>query len=361
MSEHDLKTWPEPFAALLDGRKTFEIRRNDRDYQVGDVLVLREYEPPQWIDNVLPRPLPEHFTGRVVRRRVTYMVHGGAWGIPPDLCVMGIADEEDQERKRGTTMKIQDHVADGMQHAEKRLEMLLAETQRLQKRGRLHNHPTREEYISFAYGNVALHNPNVTKEMVEQAAEEFFARKPKGFFFRPETCERCKHMNHHGDEQGAIAERASMDYEPKRDSFKSIYMSLALMLAGRSTCVRLHVGTVITTTDYRKVLAVGYNGNAAGQPNICDRTGEDGVGNCGCLHSEENAIINCDAPRATPKIVFVTHLPCVMCAKRLINLGGVKLVVWDADYRIKDSLGLLESAGIDNERIARPAAPWGLP
>ena len=102
-----------------------------------------------------------------------------------------------------------------------------------------------------------------------------------------------------------------------RPSFETIYMKLAETLAARSTCKRLKVGTVITSTDYRKVLAVGYNGNATGLPNACDR--ED-PGNCGCLHSEENAVINCDAPRSIEKIVFVTHLPCVQCAKRL---GGL--------------------------------------
>lgn len=128
-----------------------------------------------------------------------------------------------------------------------------------------------------------------------------------------------------------------------RPSFEEIYMQLALSLAQRSTCVRLNVGTVITSTDYRKVLAVGYNGNASGLTNQCDR---EEPGNCGCLHSEENAVINCDSPRAMEKIAFVTHLPCVACAKRLINLGGVKKVFYGHEYRIKDSLALLESVGI---------------
>ncbi len=111
----------------------------------------------------------------------------------------------------------------------------------------------------------------------------------------------------------------------------------------QSTCGRLRVGTVITSTDFRKVLAVGYNGNATGLPNCCDR---DEPGNCGCLHSEENAVINCDAPRAVEKIVFVTHLPCAMCAKRLINLGNVKKVFYRTDYRRRDAVGILQSAGI---------------
>lgn len=128
-----------------------------------------------------------------------------------------------------------------------------------------------------------------------------------------------------------------------RPGFHSIYMRLARLLSERSSCRRLAVGTVITTTDFRKVLAVGYNGNASGLPNSCDR---DEAGNCGCLHSEENAVINCDAPRATEKIVYVTHLPCVQCAKRLINLGNVKEVYYAEDYRIRDSVELLKSVGI---------------
>lgn len=128
-----------------------------------------------------------------------------------------------------------------------------------------------------------------------------------------------------------------------RPTFEEVYVEFATSIAKRSTCKRLQVGTVITSIDFRKVLAVGYNGNATGLPNTCDR---DEAGNCGCLHSEENAVINCDVPRETEKIVFVTHLPCPMCAKRLINLGGVKKVLYKEDYRKHDSIDLLESAGI---------------
>ena len=133
-----------------------------------------------------------------------------------------------------------------------------------------------------------------------------------------------------------------------RPSFEKIYMDLALKLSERSTCIRLKVGTVITSTDYRKVLAVGYNGNATGLPNTCDR---HEAGNCGCLHSEENAVINCDAPRSIEKIVFVTHLPCVQCAKRLINLGNVRKIFYGNDYRIRDSIAVLESVGIQIEKL----------
>lgn len=134
----------------------------------------------------------------------------------------------------------------------------------------------------------------------------------------------------------------------ERPSFPKIYMDLAFKLAERSTCARLNVGTVITSTDYRKVLSVGYNGNASGLTNKCDR---EEPGNCGCLHSEENAVINCDSPRFIEKHVFVTHLPCVMCAKRLINLGGVKKIFYANDYRNRDSLEILKSVGIEVEQL----------
>lgn len=129
-----------------------------------------------------------------------------------------------------------------------------------------------------------------------------------------------------------------------RLTFEEVYMNFAQLIARRSTCRRLQVGTVITTTDYRKVLAVGYNGNASGLPNTCDR---DEPGNCGCLHSEENAVINCDTPRQVEKFVFVTHLPCSACAKRLINLGNVRRVVYRDPYRSDEALEILGKVGIE--------------
>jgi dCMP deaminase len=131
-----------------------------------------------------------------------------------------------------------------------------------------------------------------------------------------------------------------------RPSFESIYMRMAKEVSRRSTCSRtnskgelMQVGCIITTPDYRKVLALGYNGNAAGLPNECDSAIP---GNCGCIHAEANAVVNCDAPRQTEKVVFCTHLPCVGCAKLLINLGNVNAVYYAQDYRIRESLRLFD-------------------
>jgi dCMP deaminase len=128
-----------------------------------------------------------------------------------------------------------------------------------------------------------------------------------------------------------------------RPTMIEVYSRMAADLSERSTCSRLRVGTVIASADLRLVLSIGYNGNAIGLPNCCDR---DEPGNCGCLHSEENAIIGCGSPRSEAKIVIVTHSPCVMCAKRIINLGGVDQVYYRTEYRDGSSVDLLRSVGI---------------
>jgi len=64
-ANHELKVWPEYFQALLTGEKTFEIRKDDRGFVVGDVLFLREYSPG-----------PDEYTGREIWRRVTYILKG---------------------------------------------------------------------------------------------------------------------------------------------------------------------------------------------------------------------------------------------------------------------------------------------
>ena len=76
---HDLKCWPEHFAAVRDGLKPFEVRKNDRDFQVGDTLRLWEFDPA----------LALH-TGKYIERAVSYVLAGGQFGVDPDHVVMGL-------------------------------------------------------------------------------------------------------------------------------------------------------------------------------------------------------------------------------------------------------------------------------
>ena len=61
--KHILKTWPEYFQAVWSGEKTFEVRVYDRDYQVGDVLVLKEFDPKT-----------KEYTGSALCKKVTYLI-----------------------------------------------------------------------------------------------------------------------------------------------------------------------------------------------------------------------------------------------------------------------------------------------
>lgn len=42
---HELKIWPQYYCRVADGSKTFEVRENDRGYQVGDTVILKEFDP----------------------------------------------------------------------------------------------------------------------------------------------------------------------------------------------------------------------------------------------------------------------------------------------------------------------------
>ncbi len=76
---HELKTWPEQYQALIDGRKTHEVRRADRPFHIGDVLYLREWQPDM-----------ERYTGRESFWTITWMTNAGTFRLPADVCVMSI-------------------------------------------------------------------------------------------------------------------------------------------------------------------------------------------------------------------------------------------------------------------------------
>ena len=75
---HDLKCDHEPFQALWNSDKYHEVRKNDRDYNVGDYLYLRE----------LDKAGVE--TNRRINAWVSYITPGGSYGLPKDICVMSI-------------------------------------------------------------------------------------------------------------------------------------------------------------------------------------------------------------------------------------------------------------------------------
>lgn len=74
---HNLKTWPAYFSAVCLGSKNFECRKDDRGFNVGDTLILHEYDP----DN--------GYTGGQVTKAITYILRDFE-GVVPGWCVMGL-------------------------------------------------------------------------------------------------------------------------------------------------------------------------------------------------------------------------------------------------------------------------------
>lgn len=72
---HELKCWPDFFEPILEGRKTFELRRDDRGFREGDLLLLREFDPARVV--IDPDTQVETFgayTGREIARRVGFIL-----------------------------------------------------------------------------------------------------------------------------------------------------------------------------------------------------------------------------------------------------------------------------------------------
>lgn len=119
------------------------------------------------------------------------------------------------------------------------------------------------------------------------------------------------------------------------------HMIFAYVVASNSSCKRLKVGAVVTNFDLDTIYGFGYNGNAAGLANTCDSSEP---GKCGCIHAESNALLKV-RENDKNKILFVTHTPCLGCAKLIIN-SGFKYVYYGESYRDTSSLKILNYSGI---------------
>jgi dCMP deaminase len=141
--------------------------------------------------------------------------------------------------------------------------------------------------------------------------------------------------------------------EVTRPPLYEVYMRMAEELAKRSSCVRLQVGTVLTDSDLENVVAIGYNGNAKGFPNRCDT---DQAGACGCIHSEQNALVKAPG-HLRGKVAFVTASPCVMCAKLMIQANVTHLFYREA-YRNPEGINVLKQGGVTVVHYTRWRDTW---
>lgn len=148
-----------------------------------------------------------------------------------------------------------------------------------------------------------------------------------------------------------------------RPSWDEYFMQMAELTAQRSTCLRRKVGAVIVKDKH--IIATGYNGAPRGLRHCGDLGGclrqKLGVPSgqrhelCRALHAEQNAIIQAATLGQSIEnaSIYITHQPCVICAKMIINAGINRIVVKEG-YPDELSAEILEEAGLkiimlDNE------------
>jgi dCMP deaminase len=139
----------------------------------------------------------------------------------------------------------------------------------------------------------------------------------------------------------------SVTQESERPSWDEYFMQITLQVARRSTCPRAAVGAVIVRD--KRILTTGYNGSPQGLPH-CTEVGCLMV-NDHCvrtLHAEQNAIIQgaLHGVDVSGSTLYVTHQPCLNCAKMIIN-AGIRRVVYAGHYPDDIARGFLEEAGVE--------------
>lgn len=144
-------------------------------------------------------------------------------------------------------------------------------------------------------------------------------------------------------------------FEDRRPSWDEYFMGMAKLTAQRSTCLRRKVGAVIVKDKH--IIATGYNGAPKGLSHCAELGGclreqlkvPSGQRHelCRALHAEQNAIIQ--AATLGQSIeganIYITHQPCSICSKMIINAGISRIVV-DEGYPDELATKLLEEAGI---------------
>ena len=149
-----------------------------------------------------------------------------------------------------------------------------------------------------------------------------------------------------------------------RPAIDEYFLKIATVVAERSTCRRHHVGAVAVRDKH--ILATGYNGAAAGIKDClelgCLRD-EQGIASgtrheiCRGIHAEQNVIIQASLHGVSLEgaTIYVTHSPCILCAKMLVN-ARIKRFVTFGNYADDAFMALFDEAGVLYEKHPAPSS-----
>lgn len=150
-----------------------------------------------------------------------------------------------------------------------------------------------------------------------------------------------------------------------RPSWDTYFMQMACLANSRSNCMKRRVGAVLVGDN--RVIATGYNGTARSMLNCneggCKRCNSNtkrglNLGECMCLHAEENAILEAGAGKAKGATLYSTTAPCLNCAKKIVQVGVVR-VVYDLEYNATehDSETYFMKAGVKLDKHSTRQRP----
>jgi len=128
-----------------------------------------------------------------------------------------------------------------------------------------------------------------------------------------------------------------------KPKWRKAYMDVAERFAQLSSAKKLKVGAVLVKGD--SIVAIGYNGTPAGWSNDCEDKNGETVSEV--IHAEANCVAklakSCISGEGT--IMFVTHAPCIHCAK-IIYSAGIERVYYKNIYRDEAGINFLKKCNI---------------
>ena len=137
-----------------------------------------------------------------------------------------------------------------------------------------------------------------------------------------------------------------------KTKYKLTHMRAAHLYSELSTARRLKVGALVVKDD--RIISIGYNGMPKGWDNNCEHELEDGTIKTKpeVLHAETNAIAKLarSVESGLDADLFVTHSPCLDCAK-LIYQSGIRRVYYANAYRDDSGITFLKNSGVEVEQL----------
>jgi len=167
------------------------------------------------------------------------------------------------------------------------------------------------------------------------------------------------------ESQEAVSSITKLEKVKQRPSWNEYFMQITLLVSSRSTCLRRSVGAILVKD--KRILATGYNGAPTGVPHCIDvgclRAKLDIPAGqrheiCRGLHAEQNAIIQAAAHgiNINGADLYSTTMPCVICAKMIIN-AGIERVFYLDGYPDELTESLLKEAGLPLIKVPAPPKP----